>query len=37
MHGFKALLIDVRVDLRGRNISMSKHLLDNPQIGAVPE
>ena len=37
MHGFKPLLIDMRIDLRGRNIGVPKHLLNNPQIGAVPE
>jgi hypothetical protein len=37
MHGFKPLLIDMRIDLRGGNIGVAQHLLDDPQIGAVPE
>ncbi len=37
MHSFKPLLIDMRIDLRGRNIGVAQHLLDNPQIGAVSE
>ena len=37
MHSFKPLLIDMRIDLRGRNIGVPKHLLNNPQIGPVPE
>src|SRR5438876_3902133 len=31
------LLIDVRVNLGGRNIGMAEHLLNNPQIGPVSE
>ena len=37
MHSFKPLLIDMRIDLRRRNIGVSEHLLNNPQIGAVSE
>src|SRR6266436_1114572 len=37
MNSFEPLLIDMRVDLRGRNIGVAEHLLNNPQIGAVPE
>ena len=37
MHGFKPLLVDMRIDLRGGNIGVAQHLLDDPQIGAVPE
>src|SRR5260370_4655623 len=36
MNSFEPLLIDMRVDLRGRNIGVAEHLLNNPQIGAVP-
>ena len=37
MHSFKPLLIDMRIDLRRRNIGVAEHFLNNPQIGAVPE
>ncbi len=37
MDSFKPLLIDMRIDLRRRNIGVAQHLLDNPQIGAVPK
>ena len=37
MHGFKPLLIDMRVDLRRGNIGVAQHLLNDPQIGAVPK
>src|SRR2546423_13557972 len=37
MNSFKPLLIDMRIDLRSRNIGVAEHLLNNPQIGAVPE
>ena len=37
MHSFKPLLIDMRIDLRRRNIGVAEHLLNNPQIGAVSE
>lgn len=37
MHSFKPLLIDMRIDLRRGNVGVAQHLLDDPQIGAVPE
>src|SRR5439155_3224257 len=37
MHSFKPLLIDMRIDLSRRNIGVAEHLLNNPQIGAIPE
>lgn len=37
MHSFKPLLIDMRIDLRRRNIGVAEHLLNNPQIGTVSE
>ena len=37
MHGLEPLLIDMRVDLRCRNVGVAQHLLDNAQIGAVSE
>ena len=37
MHGFKPLLIDMRIDLRGGNIGVAQHFLDDPQVRAVPE
>ena len=37
MHSFEPLLIDMCVNLRRRNVGMAQHLLDNAQIGAVPE
>ena len=37
MHRFQPLLIDMRIDLRRRNIGVAQHLLNDPQIGAVPE
>ena len=37
MDSFKPLLIDMRIDLRRRNIGVAQHFLDDPQIGAVPE
>ena len=37
MHRFQPLLIDMRIDLRRRNIGVTQHFLNNPQIGAVPE
>src|ERR1051326_3581413 len=37
MDCFQALLIDVRINLRRRNIRVSEHLLDDPQIGPVTE
>ena len=35
VHGFEPLLIDMRVNLRRRNIRMAEHFLDNAQVGAV--
>ena len=35
MHRFQSLLIDMRVNLRRRNIRMPEHFLDDPQIGPV--
>ena len=32
---FEALLQDVRIDLRGRNISMAEQCLHHTQIGAI--
>jgi hypothetical protein len=37
MHRFKPLLIDMRVNLSGRNIRMAEHFLNNAQIGAIPQ
>ena len=37
MDGFKALLIDMRVNLCGRNIRMTEHFLNNAQVGAIPQ
>ena len=37
MHSFQSLLIDMRIDLRRRNIGMAEHFLDDAQIGAVPQ
>lgn len=37
MDSFKPLLIDMRINLRRRNIGVAEHLLNNPQIGAVSE
>ncbi len=37
MDGFKSLLIDVRVDLRRRNIRVPEHFLDDAQVGAISE
>jgi hypothetical protein len=35
VHGFEPLLIDMRVNLRRRNIRVAEHFLDNAQVGAV--
>ena len=35
MDGFKALLIDMRVNLRGGYVRVTEHFLDNAQVGAV--
>ena len=37
MHSFKPLLIDVRIDLRRRNVGMAEHFLDDAKIGTVPQ
>src|SRR5437660_12115498 len=37
MHRLEPLLIDMRVDLRRRNIGVPEHFLNNPQIGTVAE
>jgi len=37
MHSRKPLLIDMRIDLSRGNVGVAQHLLDDPQIGAVPE
>ena len=37
MHRLQSLLIDMRVHLRRRNIRVPEHLLDDAQIGPVPE
>ena len=35
VHRFQPLLIDMRVNLRGRNVGVPKHFLDDAQIGAI--
>jgi hypothetical protein len=35
MHRLQSLLVDVGVNLRGRDIGMSEHFLDDAQVGAV--
>jgi len=37
MHSFQSLLIDVRIDLRRRDIGVAEHFLDDAQICAVPQ
>jgi len=37
MDGLEALLVDVSVNLGGRNVGVAKHLLDHAEIGAVAE
>lgn len=37
MHSLKPLLIDMRINLRGRNIRVAKHFLYNAQISAIPQ
>ena len=34
---FEAALIDVGIDLRGRNVGVTEHFLDNTQIGPIVE
>ena len=35
MHRLQSLLVDVRVNLRGRDIGVPEHFLDDAQVGAV--
>ena len=35
MHRFEPLLVDVRVDLGGRDVGVPQHFLDDAQIRAV--
>ena len=37
MHSLKPLLIDMRVNLRCRNIRVAEHFLDNTQVSAIPQ
>ena len=37
VHSFQSLLIDVRIDLRCRNVGMAEHFLDDAKIGAVSQ
>src|SRR5207237_46322 len=37
MHSFQSLLVDVRIDLRRRDIGVAAHFLDDAQICAVPQ
>src|SRR2546423_10551260 len=37
MDRFQTLLIDMRVNLRRRNVGVSEHFLNDPQIGAVAQ
>src|ERR1700745_3560175 len=37
MHSFQFLLINMCIDLSGRNIGVPEHFLDDPKIGAVPQ
>jgi hypothetical protein len=37
MHGFQPLLVDVRVYLRGGNISVAEHFLYDSQVRSVAE
>ncbi len=37
MDSLEALLIDMRVNLCGRNIRMTEHFLNNAQVGAIPQ
>ena len=37
MNSLQSLLIDMRVDLRCRNISVTQHFLDDAQVGAIPQ
>jgi len=35
--GFKAMLIDMRIDLGGGDIGMAEQFLNDPQVGPVAE
>ena len=37
MDGLQSLLIDVRVNLRRRNVGMAEHLLNDPKVCAIAE
>jgi hypothetical protein len=37
MHRLQPLLIDVRINLRGRDVGVPKHLLNDAQIGAIAQ
>lgn len=37
MHSFQSLLIDVCINLRRRNVGVTKHFLDDTQIRAIPQ
>ena len=37
MHSFQALLIDMCINLRRRNVGVAEHLLNDAQIGAVAQ
>ena len=37
MHRFQTLLIDVRINLRRRNIGVAEHLLNDAQVRAVAQ
>ena len=37
MYSFEPLLINVRVNLRRRNIGVAEHFLDDAQVGAVAQ
>lgn len=37
VHSLQALLIDMSIDLRCRNIGMAQHLLDDAQVRSVAE
>ena len=37
MHSFKPLLIDMRVNLRCRNIRVAEHFLNYAQVGAISQ
>ena len=37
VHRFQSLLIHVRINLRGGNVGVPEHLLNDPQISAVAQ